>query len=60
MFALASLVSISVALMVLSLVLSAGVFGRLTAMSIASEMNKISDLTLHTVVSDRSEGANHV
>ena len=57
LFASASLMSVSVSLMVLSLVLSAGVFGRVTAMWIASQMNKTSDPVLHTVVAEHSEAA---
>ena len=59
-FATASLMSISVALMVLCVVLSSGVFGRVTAMWIASEMNKITDPILHSVVRDRAEAARYV
>lgn len=60
LFASASLMSISVSLMVLSIVLSAGVWGRVTSMWIASQMNKISDPVLHTVVSGRREAAEHM
>lgn len=60
LFASASLVSVTVTVMVLGLVLVAGVFGRVTAMWIAAEMNKVSDPILHTVVQNRSEAAKHV
>ena len=45
--------------MVLSLVLTAAIFGRVTAMWIASEMSKTLDPILHAVVTDRSEAARH-
>ncbi|KAL8717703.1 MAG: hypothetical protein Q9225_005079 [Loekoesia sp. 1 TL-2023] len=60
LFASSTLMSVSVALMILSLVLSAGVWGRVTAMWIASEMNKVSDPVLHTVVPQRSDAAEHM
>ena len=60
LFALASLQSVSVNLMVLSLVLSAGVFGRVTAMWIAYQMNETSDPIFHTVGAERMEAARHV
>ena len=60
LFASATLVSVSVALMVLALVLSAGVWGRVTAMWIASQMNKYSDPVLHTVVPFRTDAAEHM
>ncbi|KAI4124993.1 MAG: hypothetical protein LQ341_007012 [Variospora aurantia] len=52
--------SVSVVLMILSLVLSAGVWGRVTAMWIASQMNKVSDPVLHTVVRERLDAAGHM
>ncbi|KAI4137528.1 MAG: hypothetical protein LQ341_005110 [Variospora aurantia] len=60
LFASATLMSVSVVLMILSLVLSAGVWGRVTAMWIASQMNKVSDPVLHTVVRERLDAAGHM
>ncbi|KAI9765619.1 MAG: hypothetical protein M1839_005413 [Geoglossum umbratile] len=58
-FASATLITISVALTVLCLVLGAGVFGRVVAMWMASEMMK-TDPVLHRVVKTRDEAADYI
>ena len=60
LFASVSLMSVSVVLMILGLVLSSGVWGRVTTLWIASEMNKINDPILHAVVPDRKEAIKHM
>ena len=58
-FASATLITISVALTVLCLVLGAGVFGRVVAMWMVSEMMK-TDPVLHRVATDRAEAAEYM
>ena len=60
LFASAQLMSISVVLMVLVLVLSAGVLGRVVAMWIASQIHRDNQPVLHAVVRERSEAAEFV
>lgn len=52
--------SVSAALMVLSLVLTSGILGRLTAMWIAAEMNRGSKPILHAVVKEKADAAEYV
>lgn len=59
MFASAQLITISVALTILCLVLGAGVFGRVIAMWMASEMMKTKPV-LHRVVKTRGLAAEHI
>lgn len=60
LFASATPMSVSITLMVLSLVLSSGVFGRVVAMWIAAEMNRYNEPVLHAVVQTRADAADHV
>lgn len=60
LFASATLMPVATATMVLATVLAAGVWGRVTAMWIAAEMNKETDPVLHTVVSQREDAAKHL
>lgn len=60
LFASSTLLSISAALMVLSLVMSAGVLGRVVAMWIASEIIRNNRPILHAVVRDREEAAKYI
>ena len=59
LFASASLIPMSVALTTLCLVLGAGVFGRVVAMWMASEMMKTKPV-LHKVVKDRRQAAEYI
>ena len=59
MFASAQLITISVALTILCLILGAGVFGRVVAMWMASEMMKTKPV-LHRVVKSRGLAAEHI
>jgi hypothetical protein len=59
LFASAQLMSHAITVMVLSLVLFAGVFGRVVAMWMAAEMIKTEPI-LHAVVKDRRDAASHV
>lgn len=56
----ATLMSVSATLMVLSLVFSAGVLGRVAAMWIASEMNKSSSPILQAVVKNKEDAGKYV
>lgn len=58
-FASATLITISVALTTLCLVLAVGVFGRVTALWMASEMMK-TDPVLHRVLNDRGEAGQYI
>ena len=58
-FASAHLITISVALTILCLILGAGVFGRVVAMWMASEMMKTKPV-LHRVVKSRGLAAEHI
>jgi hypothetical protein len=58
-FASATLITISVALTVLCLVLGAGVFGRVVAMWMVSEMMK-TDPVLHRVAKDKAQAAEYM
>lgn len=60
LFASSTLLSISAALMLLSLVMSAGVMGRVVAMWIASEIVRNNRPILHSVVKDREEAAQYI
>lgn len=60
LFASAQLMSISIVLMVLSLVISAAFFGRVTGMFIAAEMNRCNEPILHAVVRKHEDAAAHV
>lgn len=59
MFASAQMITISVALTILCLILGAGVFGRVVAMWMASEMMKTKPV-LHQVVKSRGLAAEHI
>lgn len=59
LFASSALITISVALTTLCLVLGAGVFGRVVAMWMASEMMKTKPV-LHKVVKDRRQAAEYI
>jgi len=52
LFAAATLMSISAALMVLSLTLGSAIFGRVLAMWIAAEMNKRNQPIIHAIAND--------
>lgn len=58
-FASATMITISVALTVLCLVLGAGVFGRVVAMWMASEMMVVNPV-LHAVVKTRAEASDYI
>jgi hypothetical protein len=58
-FASATMITISVALTVLCLVLGAGVFGRVVAMWMASEMMIVNPV-LHAVVKTRAEASDYI
>ncbi|KAF2476683.1 uncharacterized protein BDR25DRAFT_339610 [Lindgomyces ingoldianus] len=60
LFASATLMSISAALMLLALVLPMGVTGRVVAMWIAAEMNRHNKSILHTVVKTKKEAGEHI
>ena len=60
LFASSQLMNTSISLMVLSLVLAAGVLGRITALFILSEMNRNSTPILQAVVQDRADAARHL
>jgi len=59
-FAAAQLMSISVALMILSVVLGCAAFARANGMYIAAEMNRYTEPILHTVVKTEADLAAHV
>ena len=60
LFAAAQLMSISVALMILSIVLGCAAFGRINGMFIASEMNNPREPILHAVVQGDEDAAKHI
>jgi len=60
LFASATLMSITAALMLLCLVLPMGMMGRVVAMWIAAEMNKHNKSILHTVVKSKKEAGEHI
>ncbi|OJJ46797.1 hypothetical protein ASPZODRAFT_66535 [Penicilliopsis zonata CBS 506.65] len=60
LFASATLLPISVALMVLSLVLGVGILGRVVAMWIAAEMNAQNAPICHAVVASRDAAAEYI
>ena len=60
LFASSQLVAQPVTLMVLSLVLGAGVLGRITALFVLSEMNTHNTPIIHAVVQDRASAVNHL
>lgn len=59
-FASSTLMSISAALMLLAVVLSCGVMGRVVAMWIASVMTETSEPMLHKIVKDREQAARYL
>lgn len=60
LFASAQLMSISAALMVLAVVLSAGVMARVTAMWMAAMMTRHSQPVLHAVVKSKAEASRYI
>jgi hypothetical protein len=60
LFASSTLVSISVALMVLCIILTSGVMGRVAAMGIAAEIYKHNEPILYKVVKDRENAARYI